>query len=84
MRLQGKTALITGASRNIGRATALAFAREGADLILNTRTNQGELDAVAARGQGAFAAVLADDRDADRCSPWWTRGSTPSAKSTSW
>jgi 3-oxoacyl-[acyl-carrier protein] reductase len=47
MRLQGKAALITGASRNIGRAIALAFAAEGADLALNTRTNQAELDAVA-------------------------------------
>ena len=48
MRLEGKTALITGASRNIGRAIALAFAAEGADLALNTRVNQDELDAVVA------------------------------------
>ena len=48
MKLEGKTALITGASRNIGRAIALAFAAEGADLALNTRVNQDELDAVAA------------------------------------
>ena len=47
MRLKGKTALITGASRNIGRAIALAFAAEGADLVLNTRVNREELDAVA-------------------------------------
>src|SRR5882672_4606590 len=45
--LRGKTALITGASRNIGRAIALAFAAEGADLVLNTRANGEELDAVA-------------------------------------
>ena len=37
--LRGRTALITGASRNIGRAIALAFAAEGADLVLNTRVN---------------------------------------------
>ena len=30
MRLKGKTALIAGAARNIGKATALTFAREGA------------------------------------------------------
>jgi NAD(P)-dependent dehydrogenase (short-subunit alcohol dehydrogenase family) len=33
--LEGKVALITGAGRGIGRAVALAFAREGATLILN-------------------------------------------------
>ena len=49
MRLQGKTALITGASRHIGREVAITFAREGADLILNTRSSQPELDEVAAK-----------------------------------
>ena len=38
MRFQGKTALISGAGRNIGKAMALAFAREGADVILVART----------------------------------------------
>ncbi|MFE0135197.1 mycofactocin-coupled SDR family oxidoreductase [Streptomyces sp. NPDC059037] len=33
-RLSGKTAVITGAARGLGRASALAFAREGADLVL--------------------------------------------------
>src|SRR5437867_2445079 len=35
MRLQGKIALITGAQQGIGRAVALAFAREGADVGIN-------------------------------------------------
>ncbi len=47
MRLQNKTALITGASRNIGAEIARSFAREGADLILNTRQSADELTAVA-------------------------------------
>ncbi|MEE1789321.1 mycofactocin-coupled SDR family oxidoreductase [Streptomyces sp. BE308] len=34
MRLQGKTVIVTGAARGVGRACALAFAREGADLAL--------------------------------------------------
>ncbi len=49
MRLENKTAMVTGASRNIGREIALTFAREGADLILNTRSSAGELEDVAAR-----------------------------------
>jgi 3-oxoacyl-[acyl-carrier protein] reductase len=67
MRLQGKTALITGASRNIGKAIALAFARQGAELILNTKSNRAELDAVAAAcdSLGVRALpVLADVADA--------------------
>ena len=56
--LKGKTALITGASRNIGRAIALAFAAEGADLVLNTRANREELDAVAEECRKAGVRVL--------------------------
>jgi 3-oxoacyl-[acyl-carrier protein] reductase len=37
MRLQGKKALVTGASRGIGQAIALAYAREGADLAVAAR-----------------------------------------------
>jgi 3-oxoacyl-[acyl-carrier protein] reductase len=56
--LKGKTALVTGASRNIGRAIALAFAAEGADLVLNTRVNREELEAVAAECRKAGVRVL--------------------------
>src|SRR5713101_8976220 len=65
--LQGKTAFITGASRNIGRAIALAFAAEGADLVLNTRANRDELETVAeeCRKHGVrVAPVLGDIGDA--------------------
>ena len=67
MKLKGKTALITGASRNIGRAIALAFAAEGADLVLNTRVNREELEAVAIecmKTGGRALPVLADIADA--------------------
>jgi 3-oxoacyl-[acyl-carrier protein] reductase len=37
-RLDGRTALVTGASRGFGRATALAFGREGADVVVNYHT----------------------------------------------
>src|SRR5215469_3874320 len=45
-RLDGKTALVTGAGRGIGRAVALALAAAGADLVLVSRT-PSELDEVA-------------------------------------
>ena len=68
MRLEGKTALITGASRNIGREVAITFAREGADLILNTRTSRSELDEVASKCKELGVrvhTVIADVSDSD-------------------
>jgi 3-oxoacyl-[acyl-carrier protein] reductase len=63
VRLAGRSALVTGSSRGIGRAIALALAAEGARVTVNSRTADGAADAVvseiAARG-GAAQAVPAD------------------------
>lgn len=68
-KLDGKVSLITGSGRNIGRATALKLAGEGAHVIVNARANQAEADAVAheVRERGVKAlAVLADVADKEQ------------------
>jgi len=63
--LTGKTAIITGASKGIGLATAELFAREGANVVLTAR-NQGELDLAVNRiadEGGKAIGVLADSAD---------------------
>ncbi|MFZ5814719.1 MAG: SDR family NAD(P)-dependent oxidoreductase [Bacillota bacterium] len=62
-RLQGKVALVTGASRGLGREIALAYAREGADLAVCARGEEG-LRRVAAELEALGARVLAVRGDA--------------------
>ncbi len=65
--LDGKVALVTGAGRNIGRAIALALAKDGAAIVVNGRSDQAAVDAVAAEivaSGGHAIGVLADVSDA--------------------
>ena len=57
LRLDGKSALVTGASKGIGRAIAAAFAAAGADVVLSSRKAEALDEAAAAMGPRATTCV---------------------------
>ncbi|MDB5403925.1 MAG: 3-oxoacyl-[acyl-carrier protein] reductase [Acetobacteraceae bacterium] len=68
-RLEGKHCVVTGGARGIGRAIALAFAREGADVVILDRNEElAAKTADEARNMGvrsaAFAADVSDEQSA--------------------
>ena len=65
--LEGKTALVTGASRGIGRAIALELGRAGAQVVVGYRSGTEEAQAVAEEvGGRAVQADVSDSEDARR------------------
>ncbi len=67
MNLSGKAAIVTGSSRGVGRATALALARRGCRVLINYSTSRDEAERTAAEvrelgGKAVtFAGTVADD-----------------------
>ena len=69
-KLTGKVAIITGATSGIGKATALLFAEEGADVVITGRRAElGKRVEAEIRQKGARGAFIqADHTQADHCS----------------
>ncbi|GAB4457915.1 MAG: 3-oxoacyl-[acyl-carrier-protein] reductase [Elainellaceae cyanobacterium] len=65
-RLAGQVAIVTGASRGIGRAIALALAAEGAKVAVNYASSSGAADAVVAEIAGAGSEAIALQADVSK------------------
>jgi 3-oxoacyl-[acyl-carrier protein] reductase len=70
--LSGKTAIVTGAGRGMGRSMALGLARAGANVVITAARNRWEIDLVAEEtakipATGAIRAMLADVSNEANC-----------------
>ena len=63
MKLKGKTAIVTGGGRDIGRATAIKLAQEGANVVINYHSSAEGADSAISEIEAAGGAALAMQGD---------------------
>ena len=86
-RLEGRVALVTGSGRNIGRAIILKLAAEGANVVVNARSNREEAESVAAEAAALGVeslAVVAGVADEPQVGGMFAAAISDSARSISW
>jgi len=64
MRLAGKKAIVTGSSRGVGAAVALAYGREGADVVVNYTSSEGPAKDIVKQIEGMGQKAVAVKADA--------------------
>lgn len=74
--LSGKTAIVTGAGRGLGRSMAFGLARAGANVVITAARHREEIDRVAEEaaniaGAGAIRALVADVTKEEDCQRVW-------------
>lgn len=81
--LQGKTALVTGASRGIGRAIASAFAGAGAHVLVHYGRSAHDAESLVAdiHSKGDWRMRSAPTSELQREQPCWQRKFAPSSAS---
>lgn len=68
--LSGRSCIVTGSTKGIGRAVALALVEAGADVVVSSRTEgdvESTVDEIGSRGPGEVAGVVCDVRDPEAC-----------------
>ena len=78
--LEGKVALITGAARGIGKAIALKYAAEGADIAFTDLV----IDEIGQQTEAEIAALGVKAKGSTRLNAWWHNSKRTLATSTSW
>ena len=86
-KLNGKVALITGGDSGIGRAVAIAFAKEGANVVIAYLDEQQDAKETQRLDEAEAAnawCIAGDVGDAGFCQQWWRLRCPHSGGWTSW